>query len=91
MKCENSGKENLVKNCQDGMSLILQIRPKTLNSNMGFRLHYETPNNPFKIVSMIVFSNSTPLVDIVNMADDHVREVQPFIDDLGSDINFWFV
>lgn len=36
MKRENGGKEGLVKNSRNKMSLILQTEPKTLNPNIVF-------------------------------------------------------
>lgn len=57
VKRENDGKESLVKNCRDILSLILQIMLKMLNPNMGFGLHYNLnqfhygpPNKPCNVV-----------------------------------------
>lgn len=50
VKRESSEKEGLVKNCQNIISVILQIGPKMLNPNMSFGLHYNL--NPFHYVPL---------------------------------------
>lgn len=42
VKRVNNVKDGWVENCKNKMSLVLQIKPKILNPNISFELHYNS-------------------------------------------------